>query len=128
MNDKRIKLDNALHRAMLQRSALKRKLGIAGQELTPGALVRRGKMRVGEKVDDAAAATRQQLKRYSVPLGIAAIAGIGYALRRPIQAVAPQLWHQLRALTGMDSDEFGKAVHKDAAAPPPPVENDDEKL
>lgn len=129
MSNKRIKLDNALRRAMLQRAALKRKLGMAGHELSPGALIKRGKYRVGEKIDDAALSAEQTLKRYRLPLTIAAVAGVAYALRGPIQSLAPKLWDRLQTLTGHDDavdDQDSEA--EEYPAPPPPVENDDEAL
>ena len=130
MTSKRIKLDNALRRAMLQRAALKRKLTGAGDELSPRALVSRGKQRIGEKVDDVALGAQQTLKRYRLPLTLAAVAGIGYALRGPIQRLAPALWDQLRSLTDRDDDAVPNrdSEAQDDPAPPPFVENDNETL
>src|SRR3546814_3372158 len=60
----------------LFRSEFKRKLGIARDAFAPTALVGRARYRVGEMVDDAAHAVREEFRSNRLPIALAATAGI----------------------------------------------------
>lgn len=129
MSDNRIKLDNALHRAMLNRAILKRKLGLTRQELQPDALAERGRKNIKFAIDDATNVAQDQLQRYRWPIAIAAIAGIGYALRGPIQALAPKVWEQLQSLGSTHGEEASvPAADTMDISPPPATEQNDEAV
>src|SRR3546814_15871252 len=68
-------LINAARRSMLQRSQLRRKLGIAGEAFKPSALAGRARNQVQEAIDDSAHAVREQFRRNRLPIALAAVAG-----------------------------------------------------
>ena len=94
----RNRLINAARRSMIQRAELQRKLGIAGDALKPKALYKRGKYRLGAKVDNTAAAAQKQFKDNRLPIALAAAAGLAWLLREPIKEHAPRLGRRLRDL------------------------------
>lgn len=110
----RARLMNAAHRAMIQRAELRRKLGIAGDALKPGALVRRGKYRVGVKVDDTAHAVRKQFRDNRLPIALAAVAGVVWLLREPIKEHVPRFGRRLRDLAEAGLDKIRPASAPDA--------------
>ncbi len=98
MRPSRSRLINAARRSMIQRAELRRNLNQAREALKPRALIDRGKYRVGEKVDSAALAARQQFKDNRLPIALAAVAGLAWLFRDPIKQQAPRLGRKLRDL------------------------------
>lgn len=106
MRPSRTRLINAARRSMIQRAELRRKLGIAGDALKPGALLSRGKYRVGEKVDDAAHAVRQEFRSNRLPIALAAAAGIAWLFREPIKEHVPRLGRKIQDLATSVADRL----------------------
>src|SRR3546814_5553102 len=98
MRPSRTRLINAARRSMLQRGEFKRKLGIARDAFAPTALVGRARYRVGEKVDDAAHAVREEFRSNRLPIALAATAGIAWLPPEPIKENVPRLGRRLRDL------------------------------
>src|SRR3546814_6162967 len=73
MRPSRTRLINAARRSMLQRGEFKRKLGIARDAFAPTAFVGRARYRVGEKVDDASHAVREEFRSNRLPIALAEI-------------------------------------------------------
>ena len=105
----RNRLIAAARRSMLQRGELYRQLDIAKAALRPGALVDRGKYRIGEKIDDAAHAVRQEFRDNRWPIAIAAAAGVAWLLRGPIMEHAPRLTRKIQDLATEVADHFRTA-------------------
>ena len=105
----RNRLIAAARRSMLQRAELHRRLDVAKAALKPGALVDRGKYRIGEKVDDAAHAVREQFRNNRLPIAIAAAAGVVWLLREPIKEQAPRLVNKIQDLAARLADHFHTA-------------------
>jgi hypothetical protein len=105
----RNRLIAAARRSMLQRGELYRHLDIAKAALRPGALVDRGKYRIGEKIDDAAHAVRQEFRDNRWPIAIAAAAGVAWLLREPIREHAPRLTRKIQDLATEVADHFRTA-------------------
>lgn len=99
----------AARRSMLQRAELHRRLDVARAALKPGALVERGKYRIGEKVDDTAHAVQQQFRNNRLPIAIAAAAGVAWLLREPIKEHAPKLVSKIQDLAASVADHFHSA-------------------
>jgi hypothetical protein len=99
----------AARRSMLQRAELYRRLDVAKAALRPGALVDRGKYRIGEKIDDTAHAVQQQFRKNKLPIAIAAAAGIVWLLREPIREHAPRLVQKIQDLATDVADHFRSA-------------------
>ncbi|WP_447762183.1 hypothetical protein [Sphingopyxis panaciterrae] len=91
---------------MIQRAELRRKLGIAGDALKPSALLGRGKYRVGEKIDDAAHAVRQEFRNNRLPIALAAAAGVAWLFREPIKEHVPKIGLKIRELATSVADRF----------------------
>src|SRR3546814_11239527 len=89
---------------MLQRSQLRRKLGVACDAFAPAALVGRAKYRVGETIDDTAQAVRDEFRRNRLPIALAAVAGTIWLLREPIKTHAPRFGRKLRDLADPTPD------------------------
>ena len=102
----RNRLIAAARRSMLQRGELYRRLDVAKEALRPSALVDRGKYRIGEKVDDAAHAVRQEVRDNRWPIAIAAAAGVLWLLREPIKEHAPKLTRKIQDLAADVADHF----------------------
>ncbi|HET6525726.1 hypothetical protein [Sphingopyxis sp.] len=102
----RNRLIAAARRSMLQRGELYRRLDVAKEALRPSALVDRGKYRIGEKVDDAAHAVRQEVRDNRWPIAIAAAAGALWLLREPIKEHAPKLTRKIQDLANEVADHF----------------------
>ena len=102
----RNRLIAAARRSMLQRGELYRRLDVAKEALRPSALVDRGKYRIGEKVDDAAHAVRQEVRDNRWPIAIAAAAGALWLLREPIKEHAPKLTRKIQDLASEVADHF----------------------
>ena len=96
----------AARRSMLQRAELHRRLDVARAALKPGALVDRGKYRIGETVDDAAHAVQEQFRNNRLPIAIAAAAGLAWLLREPIKEHAPRLVQRIQDLATGVADHF----------------------
>lgn len=111
----RNRLINAARRAMIQRAELHRKLGVAGEAFKPKALYKRGKYRLGAKVEDTAEAVQKQFKDNRLPIALAAAAGLAWLFREPIKEHAPRLGRKLRDLaeTGLDKIRPGDAPDAD---------------
>ncbi len=105
----RNRLIAAARRSMLQRAELHRRLDVAKAALKPGALVDRGKYRIGEKVDDAAHIVQEQFRNNRLPIAIAAAAGIAWLLRDPIREHAPRLTRKIQDLAADVADHFRSA-------------------
>ncbi|MBB6424859.1 hypothetical protein [Sphingopyxis sp. JAI128] len=102
----RNRLIAAARRSMLQRAELHRRLHTARAALKPGALLDRGKYRVGEKVDDAVHAVQEQFRTNKLPIALAAAAGIAWLLREPIKQHAPKLARRIQDLAADVADHF----------------------
>ena len=115
MRPSRARLVNAARRAMIQRAELGRKLGVAGDAFKPKSLYKRGKYRVGAKVDDTAQAVQKQFKDNRLPIALAAAAGLAWLFREPIKEHAPRLGRKLRDLAeaGIDKIRPGDAPDAD---------------
>ena len=109
MPQTRNRLIAAARRSMLQRAELHRRLDVAKAALKPGALVDRGKYRIGEKVDDAAHVVQEQFRNNRLPIAIAAAAGIAWLLRDPIREHAPRLTRKIQDLAADVADHFRSA-------------------
>jgi hypothetical protein len=111
----RNRLINAARRAMLQRAELHRKLGVAGEAFKPTSLYKRGKYRLGAKVDDSAAAVQKQFKDNRLPIALAAVAGLAWLFREPIKEHAPRVGRKLRDLAeaGLEKIRPGDAPDAD---------------
>ena len=105
----RNRLIAAARRSMLQRAELHRRLDVARAALKPGALVERGKYRIGEKVDDAAHIVRQEFRDNRWPIAIAAAAGLAWLLREPIKEHTPKLTRKIQDLAATVADHFRPA-------------------
>ncbi len=105
----RNRLIAAARRSMLQRAELHRRLDVAKAALKPGALVDRGKYRIGEKVDDAAHIVRQEFRDNRWPIAIAAAAGVAWLLREPIREHVPRLVQKIQDLAADVADHFRAA-------------------
>jgi hypothetical protein len=118
MNPKKVQLLNAARKALFQRARLTRTLGGARSEFAPLALKNRAKKKVEAKVDDGVAAAEATLKKYRLPLGLAAVAGLAFAFRRPLLAAADKV------------SDFLEQQNADAASTPSPKmpEQDDEPV
>lgn len=126
MRPSRTRLINAARRSMIQRAELQRKLGIAGNALKPGALLSRGKYRVGEKVDDAANAVRKEFRSNRLPIALAAVAGVAWLFREPIREHAPKLGRRIQDLATNVADHFRPDPETADADDVETVEDDDE--
>jgi hypothetical protein len=126
MPPSRTRLINAARRSMLQRSQLRRKLGIAGEAFKPSALAGRARNQVQEAIDDSAHAVREQFRRNRLPIALAAIAGAAWLFREPIREQAPRIGRKLgeladRAMARLRPDD----VMADEAEPD--MEDDDDE-
>lgn len=94
MTPGRIRLTNVARKALFQRARLRRSADSAKNNFAPGALQDRAKTKVNRKIDATLDQGEQLLRTYAVPLGIAAVAGLAFAFRRPLAALADQLAEQ----------------------------------
>lgn len=126
----RNRLIAAARRSMLQRAELHRRLDVAKAALKPGALVSRGKYRIGEKVDDVALAARQEFRNNRLPIALAAVAGVAWLLREPIKEHAPRLTRKIQDMANAVTDRLRPAdeTGADSGDDNEPVENDDEAV
>lgn len=129
MRPSRTRLINAARRSMIERAELRRKLGVAGDALKPGALLSRGKYRVGEKVDDAAHAVRKEFRNNRLPIALAAVAGVAWLFREPIKEHVPRLGRKIQELAASVAERLhprdaGAAGEDDIDI----VEDDDEAV
>ncbi|NJS14576.1 MAG: hypothetical protein HC788_08180 [Sphingopyxis sp.] len=83
MSPQKLHLINLARKALFQRAKLKRSVGGARSNFAPAALKDRAQQRVAEKVGAGAAGAEAALRKYSLPLGIAAGTGLLFAFRRP---------------------------------------------
>src|SRR3546814_7456865 len=104
-------LINAARRSMLQRSQLRRKLGVACDAFAPAALVRRAKYRVGETIDDTAQAVRDEFRRNRLPIAPAAVAGNIWLLRGTIKTQPPRFGGKLRDLADATTNRLRPDNH-----------------
>lgn len=118
MSPKKIHLLNTARKALFQRAKLGRTLGGARQEFAPTALKDRARKQVAAKVDNGIAAAEAGLRKYRLPLGLAAVAGLAFAFRRPIMDAADRIAY------------FLEQQNADAASAPSPQspEQDDEPV
>lgn len=118
MSPKKIHLLNTARKALFQRAQLGRTLGGARQEFAPTALKRRARKQVTNAVDNGVAAAETTLRKYRLPLGLAALAGLAFAFRRPITEAATKV------------ADFLERQNADAASAPSPdlPEHDDEPV
>lgn len=126
----RNRLIAAARRSMLQRAELHRRLDVAKAALKPGALVSRGKYRIGEKVDDVALAARREFRDNRLPIALAAAAGVAWLLREPIKEHAPRLTRKIQDMANAITDRFRPADENEAGDgdDSEPMENDDEAV
>lgn len=125
----RNRLIAAARRSMLQRAELHRRLDVARAAFKPGALVDRGKYRVGAAVDDAAHVVQQQFRSNRLPIALAAAAGIAWLFREPIKEHVPKLGRRIQDLAADVADHFRPADNEaDESEIEPVEENDDEAL
>jgi hypothetical protein len=108
MNPKKIHLLNAARKALFQRAQLGRTLGGARQEFAPKALKQRAAKNVNDRIDSGVAAAESTLRKYRLPLGMAALAGLAFAFRRPIVDAAGKV------------ADFLERQNADAASAPSP--------
>lgn len=118
MRPSRARLINAARRSMIQRAELHRKLDVAREALAPRALIKRGKYRVGVKVEDTAEAVQKQFKENRLPIALAAVAGLAWLFREPIKEYVPRVGHKLRDLANA-----GIATIRPAETPDADVED-----
>lgn len=90
MPGSRARLINAAHRSMLQRAQLRRRATATREAFRPQALLDRGKRRAEETAEDIAYIAREEFRAHRVPLMLAAIAGLAWVFREPIQKHAPK--------------------------------------
>ena len=102
----RNRLINAACRSMLQRAELHRRLDVAKAAFKPGALVDRGKYRIGETIDDAAHLVRQEFRDNRLPIALAAVAGVAWLFREPIKQHVPKLAQKVQDLADAAMDKF----------------------
>lgn len=114
MKPHQVRLMNAARKALFQRAQLGRSAATARGQLAPKALQSRAKARVNRRVDAALNQSEAVLRKYALPLGITAIAGLALAFRRPLMDAAQRVGDQLRRLPPF--------------SPPPPPEHDDEPV
>jgi hypothetical protein len=126
----RNRLIAAARRSMLQRAELHRRLDVAKAALKPGALVARGKYRIGEKVDDVALAARQEFRNNRLPIALAAVAGVAWLLREPIKEHAPRLTQKIQDMASAIGDRLRPTddTEADDGDYSEPMENDDETV
>lgn len=126
----RNRLIAAARRSMLQRAELHRRLDVAKAALKPGALVARGKYRIGEKVDDVALAARQEFRDNRLPIALAAVAGVMWLLREPIKEHAPRLTQKIQDMANAITDRLRPTdeTGADDIDYNEPMENDDEAV
>lgn len=118
MSPKKVHLLNAARKALFQRAQLGRTLGGARQEFAPDALKRRAAKKVNDRIDSGVAAAEASLRKYRWPLGLAALAGLAFAFRRPIADAVNNV------------GDFLEGLNADAASAPSPEppEQDDEPV
>jgi hypothetical protein len=118
MSPKKVHLLNAARKALFQRAKLGRSFAGARNEFAPSALKGRAKRHVAARVDDGVAAAEVTLKKYRLPLGLAALAGLAFAFRRPLLDAADKV------------AGFLERQNADAASAPSPSipEHDDEPV
>ena len=102
----RNRLINAARRSMLQRAELHRRLDVAKAAFKPGALLDRGKYRIGETIDDAAHLVRQEFRDNRLPIALAAVAGVAWLFREPIKQHVPKLAQKVQDLADAAMDKF----------------------
>lgn len=90
MPGSRARLINAARRSMLQRAELRRRATATRDAFRPQALLDRGKRRAEETAEDIAYIAREEFRAHRVPLTLAAIAGLAWVFREPIQKHAPK--------------------------------------
>ena len=124
----RNRLINAARRSMLQRSELHRRLDVAKAAFKPGALVDRGKYRLGEKVDDAAHIVRQEFRDNRLPITIAAVAGVAWMFREPIKEYAPRISRKIQDMATAVVDRLRPTGDAEAEEAIEPMEEDNEAV
>jgi hypothetical protein len=117
----------AARRSMLQRAELHRRLDVAKAAFKPGALVDRGKYRLGTKVDDAAHAVQDHFRNNRLPIALAAVAGIAWLFREPIKENAPKLGRKIQELAANVADHFRPADDAADGDEIEPVEDEDDE-
>jgi hypothetical protein len=119
MNTRRVRLINAARKALFQRAQLKRSANGARQNFAPQALKQRAKKKVTRRVDAAVEGAERGLRKYALPLGLTALAGLAFAFRRPLieagTALAEQADKAAKAL-GERFDEYRNS--------PPPTDDE----
>lgn len=118
MSASRTALANAAHQAMLQRSQLRRSLGLTHSELQPAALAERGKYHVKSTAHDVADFTRREVSANRAILGVAAVGGLAWLLRDPIREQAPAVWKR----SGKAVKSFAASINR--ALDPDPQDED----
>ncbi|MDO9370047.1 MAG: hypothetical protein Q7T68_15890 [Sphingopyxis sp.] len=111
---------------MLQRAELHRRLDVARAALRPSALVKRGKYRLDEKIDDTAHTVREQFRSNRLPIAVAAVAGLAWLFREPIKENVPAIGRKIRDFAANVADHFRPADTQSADQDEiEPIEDDD---
>lgn len=118
MNANRIRLINAARKALFQRAQLKRSTQNMRSNFAPSALKQRAKSTAQRKVETVMESAERSLRKYSVPVGIAALAGLALAFRRPLGEAANMIANHAdkaaRALTEFLAEHSSKPPHPES--------------
>jgi hypothetical protein len=119
MNTRRIRLINAARKALFQRAQLKRSAHGVRENFAPQALKLRAKKKVTRRVDAAVDSAEKGLRKYALPLGLTALAGLAFAFRRPLIEAGTALAEQ--------ADKAAKALGErfnEYRIPSPPTDDE----
>lgn len=122
MNAKRIRLINAARKALFQRTQVTRSARDAKANFAPQALKTRAQKQISRGVEDVVDSAERELRRYTVPLGLAALAGLAFAFRRPLAGVAQVVSDQVSDAATALTEHFASLSHE---APVSPLDNKD---
>lgn len=114
MNIHRVRLINAARKALFQRAQLKRSAENVRSNFAPQALKNRARSKARRKMETVVQGAEQGLRKYSVPIGIAALAGLAFAFRRPLGEAG--------AVIAEKADQAVKTIIeyiKEMSSPPP---------
>jgi hypothetical protein len=106
MNPNRLRLMNAVRKALFQRRKVQRAAETAQANFAPTALKRRATREVIRRVDDTASAAEGVLRTYALPLGAAALAGLAFAFRRPLGHAATILAAQANDAADVLAEQY----------------------
>lgn len=113
MSASRTRLANAAHQAMLQRSELRRSLGLTHSELQPSALAERGKYHIKSTAHDVSDFAQREISANRAILGLAAIGGSLWLLRDPIRENGPALLKRSRKAISSFASTINRALDPD---------------